>query len=83
MFSKVTVLSSTEPGQAVLGKLEKGLKDSDLVSLRRLVVVHIAVEQNLPDREQAWSPESCSTEIIEKTDGQHIHFGTFSSAHSV
>ncbi|XP_053485249.1 meiosis 1 arrest protein [Ictalurus furcatus] len=65
---EVTVLSSTEPGQAVLGKLEKGLKDSDLVSLRRLVVVHIAVEQNLPDREQAWSPESCSTEIIEKTD---------------
>ncbi|KAB5579247.1 hypothetical protein PHYPO_G00192900 [Pangasianodon hypophthalmus] len=64
---EVTVLSS-EPGRAVLRQLEQGLKDSDLVSLRRLAVVHIAVEQNLPDREPAWSPESCSTEDMEQPD---------------
>ncbi|XP_060775540.1 meiosis 1 arrest protein [Neoarius graeffei] len=62
---EVTVLSS-EPGRAVVRQLEQGLKDSDLVSLRQLLVIHIAVEQNLTDREPAWSPESCSTEGTEQ-----------------
>ncbi|XP_026998543.2 meiosis 1 arrest protein [Tachysurus fulvidraco] len=63
----VTVVSS-EPGQAVLRQMERGLKDCDLVSLRRLVVVHITVEQNLSDREPTWSPESCSAEGMEHPD---------------
>ncbi|XP_076843438.1 meiosis 1 arrest protein [Brachyhypopomus gauderio] len=58
---EVTVLSS-QPGRAVLRQLEQGLKDSDLVGLRRLVVVHIAVEQNLP--EQELSLEQCSSEGV-------------------
>ncbi|KAF5902476.1 meiosis 1 arrest protein, partial [Clarias magur] len=66
---EVTVVSS-EPGRTVLRQLERGLKDCDLFSLRRLVVVHIAVEQNLPDREPAWSPESCSTEDIEQANDE-------------
>lgn len=70
---------SSEPGQAVLRQLEQGLKDCDLVSLRRLVVVHIIVEQNLSDRETTWSPESCSLEVMEQPDGQH----QFTTAHSV
>ncbi|TSL41007.1 Meiosis 1 arrest protein [Bagarius yarrelli] len=64
---EVTVVCS-EPGQAVLKQLEQGLKDCDLVSLRRLVVVHIAVEQNLADRDPAGSPESCSAGGIEQSD---------------
>ncbi|KAG7330303.1 hypothetical protein KOW79_006525 [Hemibagrus wyckioides] len=64
---EVTVVSS-EPGQAVLRQLEQGLKDCDLVRLRRLVVVHIILEQNLSDRETTWSPESCSVEVMEQPD---------------
>ncbi|KAK3567670.1 hypothetical protein QTP86_020615 [Hemibagrus guttatus] len=73
---EVTVVSS-EPGQTVLRQLEQGLKDCDLVRLRRLVVVHIIVEQNLSDREPNWSPESCSAEGMEQPDGQH----QFTTAH--
>ncbi|KAI5104388.1 meiosis 1 arrest protein [Silurus meridionalis] len=64
---EVTVLSS-EPGRALLRQLEQGLKNADLVSLRRLVVVHIAVEQNLLDRVPGWSPESCSTDGMEQAE---------------
>ncbi|XP_066536895.1 meiosis 1 arrest protein isoform X2 [Hoplias malabaricus] len=63
---EVTVFSS-RPGHAVLKQLEQGLKDSDLVSMRRLLVVHIAVEQNLPGRDPAWSQEPSSTENMEET----------------
>lgn len=66
---KVTVVSS-EQGRAVLRQLEQGLKGSDLVSLRRLAVVHIAVEQNLLDREPGWSPECGSVEAMEQPDGE-------------
>ncbi|KAL7880369.1 hypothetical protein SRHO_G00026230 [Serrasalmus rhombeus] len=64
---EVTVMSS-KPGQAVLRQLEQGLKDSDLVSLRRLLVVHIVVEQNLPERELVWSPEPCSTKHMDEPE---------------
>ncbi|XP_062850320.1 meiosis 1 arrest protein [Trichomycterus rosablanca] len=64
---EVTILSG-EPGRTVLRQLEQGLKGSDLVSLRRLAVVHIAVEQNLLDREPGWSPECCSADATEQPD---------------
>lgn len=76
---QVTVLSS-QPGQTVLRQLEHGLKDSDLVSLRRLLVVHITVEQNLPERESVWSPEPCSTETMNEQGGEKIHFNHLSAA---
>ncbi|XP_030635091.1 meiosis 1 arrest protein [Chanos chanos] len=57
---EVTLLTG-RPGRAVVRQLEERLKDSDLVSLRRLLVVHIAVEQNYPERESAWSQEGLST----------------------
>ena len=66
---QVTVMSS-QPGQAVLRQLEQGLKDSDLMSLRRLLVVHVAVEQSLPERELVWSPEPCSTEHMDERGGE-------------
>ncbi|KAK1797159.1 hypothetical protein P4O66_008547, partial [Electrophorus voltai] len=64
---EVTVLSS-QPGRAVLRQLEQGLKDSDLVSLRRLVVVHITVERNFPETEPALSPEQCFAEGLDQPE---------------
>ncbi|KAI4871998.1 hypothetical protein NFI96_018497 [Prochilodus magdalenae] len=71
---EVTVMSC-QPGQAVLRQLEQGLKESDLVNLRQLLVIHIAVERSLPEREIAWSPETCSTEHMD-VPGEDLMLGT-------
>ncbi|XP_072543672.1 meiosis 1 arrest protein [Salminus brasiliensis] len=62
---EVTVLSS-QSGQAVLRQLEQSLKDSDLVNLRRLLVVHVAVEQTFSESEPAWSPRPSSKENMDE-----------------
>ncbi|XP_042584292.1 meiosis 1 arrest protein [Cyprinus carpio] len=58
---EVTVLTC-QPGQAVLRQLEQGLKNSDLITLRRLLVVHITLQQSLSDRSPACSLETPSSE---------------------
>ncbi|KAF7657394.1 hypothetical protein LDENG_00027560 [Lucifuga dentata] len=40
MYFQVTVITS-QPGRTIVGLLEVGLKDADLVPLRRLLVVQI------------------------------------------
>nr|XP_055067743.1 meiosis 1 arrest protein isoform X2 [Misgurnus anguillicaudatus]XP_055067751.1 meiosis 1 arrest protein isoform X2 [Misgurnus anguillicaudatus]XP_055067758.1 meiosis 1 arrest protein isoform X2 [Misgurnus anguillicaudatus] len=59
---EVTVLTC-QSGQAVLKQLEKDLKNSDLMSLRRLLVIHISLQQSLSDR----SP-TCSLDIPSSED---------------
>ncbi|KAJ8382447.1 hypothetical protein SKAU_G00032250 [Synaphobranchus kaupii] len=51
--AEVTVLTS-RPGYSMVKQLEAGLKDTDLVSLRRLVVVCLAKDHSAPCR----SPET-------------------------
>ncbi|KAI2662365.1 Meiosis 1 arrest protein [Labeo rohita] len=58
---EVTVLTC-QSGQTVLRQLEQGLKNSDLISLRRLLVVHITLQQSLSDRSPACSLETPSLE---------------------
>ncbi|XP_016385296.1 meiosis 1 arrest protein [Sinocyclocheilus rhinocerous] len=58
---EVTVLTC-QPGQTVLRQLEQGLINSDLISLRRLLVVHITLQQSLSDRSPACSLETPSSE---------------------
>ncbi|XP_026124505.1 meiosis 1 arrest protein [Carassius auratus] len=58
---EVTVLTC-QPGQTVLRQLEQGLKNSDLISLRRLLVVHITLQQSLSDRSPACSFETPTSE---------------------
>ncbi|XDV17766.1 hypothetical protein PO909_023585 [Leuciscus waleckii] len=58
---EVTVLTC-QSGQIVLKQLEQGLKNSDLMSLRRLLVVHITLQQSLSDRSLACSLETPSSE---------------------
>ncbi|KAG9274394.1 meiosis 1 arrest protein isoform X1 [Astyanax mexicanus] len=70
---EVTVLTS-QSGQIVLKQLEQSLKDSDLVNLRRLLVVHIAVEQNFPEREPSWSPEPTLKQNMDE-QGDYLMLG--------
>ncbi|XP_077085688.1 meiosis 1 arrest protein isoform X3 [Siphateles boraxobius] len=58
---EVTVLTC-QSGQIVLKQLEQGLKNSDLMSLRRLLVVHITLQQSLSDKYLACSLETPSSE---------------------
>lgn len=57
----MTVLTC-QSGQTVLRQLEQDLKNSDLMSLRRLLVVHITLQQSLSDRSPACSLETPSSE---------------------
>ena len=54
LYSQITVVTS-QPGQGVVSQLEMGLKDADLVSLKRLHVVQIY-------READWGEDNPSTE---------------------
>ncbi|XP_051985181.1 meiosis 1 arrest protein [Xyrauchen texanus] len=58
---EVTVVTC-QPGQTVLRQLEQGLKNSDLMSLRKLLVIHITLQHSLSDRSPACSPEAPSSE---------------------
>ncbi|XP_067289750.1 meiosis 1 arrest protein [Pseudorasbora parva] len=58
---EVTVLTC-QSGQTVLKQLKQDLKNSDLMSLRRLLVVHITLQQSLSDRSLACSLETPSSE---------------------
>ncbi|XP_051554343.1 meiosis 1 arrest protein-like [Myxocyprinus asiaticus] len=58
---EVTVVTC-QPGQTVLRQLEQGLKNSDLMSLRKLLVIHITLQHSLTDRSPACSPETPSSD---------------------
>ncbi|RXN35414.1 meiosis 1 arrest [Labeo rohita] len=69
---EVTVLTC-QSGQTVLRQLEQGLKNSDLISLRRLLVVHITLQQSLSDRSPACSLETPS---LEDDQEENLMLGT-------
>ncbi|XP_073762032.1 meiosis 1 arrest protein isoform X1 [Danio rerio] len=58
---EVTVLTC-QSGKTVIRQLEQGLENSDLMSLRRLLVIQIALQQSLCDRSPACSLETPSSE---------------------
>ncbi|XP_056604852.1 meiosis 1 arrest protein [Triplophysa dalaica] len=58
---EVTVLTC-QSGHMVLRQLEKDLKSFDLMSLRRLLVIHISLQQNLSDQSPTCSLEMTSSE---------------------
>uniref|UniRef100_A0A3Q2CM96 Meiosis 1 associated protein n=1 Tax=Cyprinodon variegatus TaxID=28743 RepID=A0A3Q2CM96_CYPVA len=58
-FVEVTVVTS-QPGHSVVHQLESGLKDADLVSLRRLLVVQIIRASDWG--QEPHSPETTTTE---------------------
>ncbi|XP_028855074.1 meiosis 1 arrest protein isoform X3 [Denticeps clupeoides] len=64
---EVTVFTS-KPGQAVVRQLEEGLKNSDLGSLRRLLVVQISIHRSLSEGEPTWSPDTPSPEALGDTE---------------
>lgn len=69
LYSQVTVVTS-QPGQGVVRQLEMGLKDADLVSLKRLLVVQI---YSAADWDQDHpSPEAIHTE----TEGRKQKYST-------
>ncbi|XP_055363115.1 meiosis 1 arrest protein [Betta splendens] len=78
---EVTVVTS-QPGQAIVHQLEMGLKDADLASLKRLLVVHI---YSARDWSQVGSlPEATRTETEEclmlgtEVDMQQVENNVFS-----
>ncbi|XP_069488618.1 meiosis 1 arrest protein [Ambystoma mexicanum] len=54
---EITVLTS-QPGRQVVRDLEAGLKDTDLVSLRRLQVIHLSKGELLESVEMEWMSHS-------------------------
>ncbi|XP_076144505.1 meiosis 1 arrest protein [Alosa pseudoharengus] len=62
---QVTVMTS-QPGRALMRELEAGLKDSELGSLRRLLVVQISPQQQPMAGEQGWTPDGPSPEDSEE-----------------
>uniref|UniRef100_A0A3Q2ZZD9 Meiosis 1 associated protein n=1 Tax=Kryptolebias marmoratus TaxID=37003 RepID=A0A3Q2ZZD9_KRYMA len=67
---EVTVVTS-QPGRGVVHQLETGLKDCDLVSLRRLLVVQIL---GAGDRSQdCQSSEDAQTEGTDANINKHLH----------
>lgn len=70
IFSQVTVVTS-QPGRGVVHHLETGLKDSDLGSLRRLLVVQIL---GAGDWDQdSLSSEDTQTEGADAHINEHLH----------
>lgn len=69
LHSQVTVVTS-QPGQGIVRQLEMGLKDADLVSLKRLLVVQIYSAADW-DQDNP-SPEATHTE----TEGRKHRFST-------
>lgn len=59
MFSQVTVVTS-QPGRSLIHRLESGLKEADLVPLRRLLVVQIVGTNDWS--QDSHSPEATMTE---------------------
>ncbi|MBN3307171.1 M1AP protein, partial [Amia calva] len=56
---EITLLTS-QLGRCVVKQLEAGLRDTDLVSLRKLQVVHISQGRVLLGANMQWSPETLS-----------------------
>ncbi|XP_036407637.1 meiosis 1 arrest protein [Megalops cyprinoides] len=61
---EVTVLTC-QPGGALLRQLEAGLKDTDLLSLRRLLLVCISQEAGSSGEEPGWSPANPASPSLE------------------
>lgn len=69
LCSQVTVVTS-RPGRGIVHQLEMGLKDADLVSLKRLLVVQICGAAG-------WGPDSPSPEATHaETEGRKEKYGT-------
>ncbi|CAJ1086427.1 meiosis 1 arrest protein [Xyrichtys novacula] len=66
-FLEVTVVTS-QPGQSIVRHLEKGLKDADLVSLKRLLVVQIASTAD-------WGQENSSPAAKDSEAEDHLMLG--------
>ncbi|KAM9400671.1 meiosis 1 arrest protein [Salvelinus alpinus] len=64
---EVTVVTS-QPGRGVVRQLEAALKDTDLVSLRRLLVVHVSTAD-------CWGQDTPSPETAEETEA-NLMLGT-------
>ncbi|XP_029610385.1 meiosis 1 arrest protein isoform X1 [Salmo trutta] len=62
---EVTVVTS-QPGRGVVRQLEAGLKDTDLVSLRRLLVVHVSTAGR--GETDCWGQDTPSPETAEETE---------------
>ncbi|KAJ8007826.1 hypothetical protein DPEC_G00098230 [Dallia pectoralis] len=62
---EVTLVTS-HPGHGLVRQLEAGLKDADLVSLRRLLVVHVSTAGR--DDTDCWSHDSPSPETAQTTE---------------
>lgn len=87
LYSQVTVVTS-QPGRSVVRQLETGLKDADLVSLKRLLVVQIynAVEwgQDNPSPEATHSESEggklkythTHTRLVHKVDARLVKIHT-------
>ncbi|XP_074555484.1 meiosis 1 arrest protein [Halichoeres trimaculatus] len=67
MFLEVTVVTS-QPGQHILRLLETGLKDADLVSLKRLLVVQIHCETD-------WDQENLSPKVNHPEADDYLMLG--------
>lgn len=65
LYFQVTVVTS-QPGQGIVRKLEMGLKDADLVSLKRLLVVQIYSTGDWS--QETPSPEATHTETEGRRD---------------
>ncbi|KAL2079471.1 hypothetical protein ACEWY4_025215 [Coilia grayii] len=66
---EVTVMSS-QPGRALVRELEAGLRESDLGSLRRLLVVQMSTQQRMTGGEQGWSPDGPSPDDLNDSEGR-------------
>ncbi|XP_052351663.1 meiosis 1 arrest protein [Oncorhynchus keta] len=69
---EVTVVTS-QPGCGVVRQLEAGLKDTDLVSLRRLLVVHVSTAGR--GETDCWGQDTPSPETAEETEA-NLMLGT-------
>ncbi|XP_063042339.1 meiosis 1 arrest protein [Engraulis encrasicolus] len=73
---EVTVMSS-QPGRALVRELEAGLRDADLGSLRRLLVVQMTTQQQrLMGGEQGWSPDTDAPLPHNLEDEEEMMLGT-------
>uniref|UniRef100_A0A8C4RRD0 Meiosis 1 arrest protein n=1 Tax=Erpetoichthys calabaricus TaxID=27687 RepID=A0A8C4RRD0_ERPCA len=67
---EITLLTS-QPGKQIVKQLKEGLQDTDLVSLRKLQVVHLSNTSTHPLMDMNWSPPILSGEV-EDTDVSSI-----------
>lgn len=78
LYSQVTVVTS-QPGQGIVRQLEMGLKDADLVSLKRLLVVHLHSAADWGHDNP--SPEAMHTETEGRKQNRSAHTEVHPGSH--